>query len=75
MIVQGNIVDIQNKAIFKGEVEVKNGKIKAVRKSNHFVENYILPGFVDAHIHIESSMLNLFVANLQRIEKDFVNSK
>ena len=27
MIVQGNIVDIQNKQIFKGEVVVENGKI------------------------------------------------
>ena len=57
MIVQGNIVDIQNKQIFKGEVEVIKGKILAVRKANHTNENYILPGFVDAHIHIESSML------------------
>jgi len=57
MIVQGNIVDIQNKQIFKGEIEVENGKIKEIKKSNHSVENYILPGFVDAHIHIESSML------------------
>ncbi|MDD7914842.1 adenine deaminase [Polaribacter ponticola] len=57
MIVQGNIVDIQNKQIFKGEVEVVNGKILAIRESNHSKENYILPGFVDAHIHIESSML------------------
>ena len=57
MIVQGNIVDIQNKRIYKGEVEVENGKITAVREINHAVENYIIPGFVDAHIHIESSML------------------
>jgi adenine deaminase len=57
MIVQGNIVDIQNKRIFKGEVEIKNDKILAIRASNHAIENYILPGFVDAHIHIESSML------------------
>ena len=57
MIVQGNIVDIPNKRIFKGEVEVENDKIVAVREANHSVENYILPGFVDAHIHIESSML------------------
>ncbi|WP_272151931.1 adenine deaminase [Tenacibaculum aiptasiae] len=57
MIVQGNIVDILNKRIYKGEVEVENGKIKAIREANHTVENYILPGFVDAHIHIESSML------------------
>lgn len=57
MIVQGNIVDIQNKRVFKGEVEVENGKISAIREVNHSIENYILPGFVDAHIHIESSML------------------
>ncbi|MBU3010405.1 adenine deaminase [Polaribacter vadi] len=57
MIVQGNIVDIQNKTIFKGEVEVKDDKIIAIREVNHDIENYILPGFIDAHIHIESSML------------------
>ncbi len=57
MIVQGNIVDIQNKRIFKGEVTVKNGKIVAIKEANHSVDNFILPGFIDAHIHIESSML------------------
>ena len=57
MIVQGNIVDIIRKQIFKGEVEVIDGKIIAVRAAAHNQENFILPGFVDAHIHIESSML------------------
>lgn len=57
MIVKGNIVDIQNRRIYKGEVEVKNGKIISIKEANHNQENYILPGFVDAHIHIESSML------------------
>ncbi|MGY0426980.1 MAG: adenine deaminase, partial [Polaribacter sp.] len=57
MIVKGNIVDLQKKKIFKGELEVKNGKILEIREANHQQENYILPGFVDAHIHIESSML------------------
>lgn len=57
MIIQGNIVDIQNQKIYKGEVEVENGKIKDIRKANHSLEHFILPGFVDAHIHIESSML------------------
>ncbi len=57
MIVQGNIVDIQNKRIFKGEVVVLKGKISEIREAHHNQENYILPGFVDAHIHIESSML------------------
>lgn len=57
MIVQGNIVDIENRRIFKGEVTVEKGRISSMKESNHSVENYIIPGFVDAHIHIESSML------------------
>ena len=57
MIVQGNIVDIQKRRIFKGEVEVIYGKIASISEASHTVENYIIPGFVDAHIHIESSML------------------
>jgi adenine deaminase len=57
MVIQGNIVDILNKRIYKGEVAIKNGKILEIRETNHNQENYILPGFVDAHIHIESSML------------------
>ena len=57
MQIQGNIVDIENKRIFKGEIVVENGKITSVKESNHTVNTFILPGFVDAHIHIESSML------------------
>jgi len=57
MIVQGNIVDILNGTIFKGELVVEKDKITAIRKANHSIDNYILPGFVDAHIHIESAML------------------
>ena len=57
MIIQGNIVDIHNKRTFKGEVEVEDSKITAIREVNHAIESYILPGFIDAHIHIESSML------------------
>ncbi|CAM1334813.1 adenine deaminase [Tenacibaculum aestuariivivum] len=57
MIVKGNIVDIKNNTIYKGQVEVDKGKITAVTAINHNIENYIIPGFVDAHIHIESSML------------------
>lgn len=57
MIVQGNIVDILNRNIFKGEIEIKDGRIEVIRASDHTKEVFILPGFVDAHIHIESSML------------------
>ena len=57
MKLQGNIVDIQNKRIFKGEISFKDGKICSIKEKEHTVESYILPGFIDAHIHIESSML------------------
>nr|WP_321224427.1 adenine deaminase [uncultured Psychroserpens sp.] len=54
---QGQIVDIQNKTIYKGEITISQGKILSIEKKEHDVNQYILPGFVDAHIHIESSML------------------
>ncbi len=57
MIKQGNIVDIFNKKIYKGEIHIQDGKITNIVAKNHHVESYIIPGFVDAHIHIESSML------------------
>ncbi|UKM64443.1 adenine deaminase [Flavobacteriaceae bacterium GSB9] len=57
MRLQGNIVDIPNQRIFKGEIVSKNGKIISIEEKNHTNNTYILPGFIDAHIHIESSML------------------
>jgi adenine deaminase len=57
MVLQGKIVDVVNKQVFKGEITITNGKITAIVPAQHNVNHYILPGFVDAHIHIESSML------------------
>lgn len=57
MILQGQIVDILNRRIFKGEITIKDGKIFSIEEKEHLIDHYILPGFVDAHIHIESSML------------------
>ena len=57
MQIQGQIVDIPNRRIYSGEVTVENGKIVSVSPKENNIKNYILPGFVDAHIHIESSML------------------
>ncbi|MGV3695861.1 adenine deaminase [Flavobacterium sp.] len=57
MQIQGQIVDIPNRRIYPGEINVENGKIISISEKEHEVKNYILPGFVDAHIHIESSML------------------
>ena len=57
MQIQGQIVDVENKRIYSGEITVSNGKIVSLIENEHNNKNYILPGFIDAHIHIESSML------------------
>ena len=54
---RGNIVDIKNRKIYKGEISIENGKIKNIEEKDCEENHYILPGFIDAHIHIESSML------------------
>lgn len=57
--VEGNIVDITKRNIFFGEIEVESGKIKSISKIAKQRANchFILPGFIDSHVHIESSML------------------
>nr|MBP9560959.1 adenine deaminase [Syntrophorhabdaceae bacterium] len=57
MRVSGNIVDVLNKEIFPGTIEFRDGIIASIVKERHRYETYILPGFIDAHCHIESSML------------------
>lgn len=57
MKIKGHIVDIPNKRIYKGEILVENGYIQSITETEDAPDQYILPGFVDAHIHIESSML------------------
>ncbi|KKG17250.1 adenine deaminase [Methanosarcina sp. 2.H.T.1A.6] len=53
---RGIIVDAISKRQFKSEITVENGKIIRVEEKEHDHEQYILPGLVDAHVHIESSM-------------------
>lgn len=55
--VRGNIVDVVGKRIFKGTVVVAGGRIQSVREEPVTEDIFILPGLIDAHIHVESSML------------------
>lgn len=59
-IVRGQLIDIASKKIFKAEIEIENQRIKTITECEHQETDYLLPGFVDAHIHIESSMLTPF---------------
>ncbi|MBR1515102.1 MAG: adenine deaminase [Bacteroidales bacterium] len=53
----GQIVDLVNSRIFSGVVVVEDGKITKIEQQPVGNTQYIMPGFVDAHVHIESSML------------------
>lgn len=56
-ILKYNFIDLTNKAIYPAEIGIRNGIIHSIKRINEQVEGYILPGFIDAHVHIESSML------------------
>ena len=55
--ISGNIVDIHNETVFPGIVHIDNGIIAGIERERYWSDRYILPGFVDSHVHIESSML------------------
>src|SRR4051794_27197764 len=55
--VVGNVVDIAARRTYSAEVDVVDGRIAAIRETEPRAGNYLLPGFIDAHVHIESSML------------------
>jgi len=58
MQLRGQIIDIPNQRIFPGVIEVAAGKIVSVREDESVTDpGYLCPGFIDAHVHIESSML------------------
>jgi adenine deaminase len=54
---KGNIVDVVARRIFRGTVVVHDGIISEIREEVVTADGYILPGLIDAHIHVESSML------------------
>lgn len=58
--VTGNLVDVFNKTIFPATVVASNGKIESITPVTSIeqpVTGFILPGFIDSHVHVESSML------------------
>lgn len=55
--IEGNIVDLFERKIFKGEVCIEGDKIISIIEKDTKSEIFILPGLIDSHVHIESSML------------------
>ena len=58
--VSGHIIDLSSRRIFKGTIYISDGKIHSISEAENVPDRFILPGFIDAHIHIESSMVTPF---------------
>lgn len=55
--INGQLVDIFRKDVYPVSILVKNGSIAAIERISKAPEVFIMPGFIDAHVHIESSLL------------------
>jgi len=55
--ISGHIVDVVSHKIYNGIIHLINDKIQSIESTDIVDNQYIIPGFVDAHIHIESSMM------------------
>ncbi len=66
ILIQGNIIDVRSRRIYKGDVCIKDGIITRIESSCSenakqvidIAGKFISPGFIDSHLHIESSMLS-----------------
>lgn len=56
-VIEGIIYDPIAKTVIPGRIILKNGRIDCIEPDDSITGPIILPGFVDSHIHIESSML------------------
>lgn len=53
----GKLVDIHAREIYSAELSIENGILKNIERIEESEEQYIIPGFIDSHVHIESSMV------------------
>ncbi|MBO0952367.1 adenine deaminase [Fibrella forsythiae] len=54
-----NILNLFDKSIYYGTIHLDHGRIAQIDRlgPERVGEPYVLPGFVDAHVHVESSLL------------------
>jgi adenine deaminase len=53
----GNLIDVHQRSVYPATIKVRDGRIEAIESSSERLQTYLAPGFVDAHVHVESSML------------------
>jgi adenine deaminase len=57
MKISGKLFDIHLRDIYPAEIIFSNGHIESINRVDKCPDVFILPGLIDAHIHIESSMV------------------
>ena len=59
MTIKAHIIDVLNRRRYDGALTVEDGRIVSIDRNVVVPDDapYVMPGFVDAHVHIESSML------------------
>jgi len=57
VLVRGNLLNVSTEEVYGAEITYLNGIITCVKAIPGNYKGLILPGFIDAHIHIESSLL------------------
>ena len=55
MEIHGKLVDIHNQTMFAATVIVEGGRIADIRSNSHRGSHFIVPGFYDAHCHLENT--------------------
>ncbi len=58
MEIKGNIFSYNTGEFFKGKIIINNNIIEDIIEEENNSKNYILPGFINSHVHIESSMVS-----------------
>jgi adenine deaminase len=57
MKITGQLIDIHKREIYPAEIVVRCNKIESIKRISNAPAHYIMPGLIDSHIHIESSMV------------------
>ncbi|ASZ10804.1 adenine deaminase [Chitinophaga pendula] len=55
--ISGNIIDVRGRRTYPGTIYVEQGRISRIEADEQSYDTCLLPGFIDAHVHVESSML------------------
>lgn len=55
--IEGNVVDVRTGEIFPGRILHRGGVILRVERIPGPCDGFLVPGFIDSHIHVDSSLL------------------